>query len=75
MASRKGLALYVAYGAADLDDYDLGLALLGELVYAPLDGVGDVGDRLDGASQELSLSLPGYDVRIYLAGRDVWRSG
>ena len=68
---QEGQALYVAHRSAYFDDDDLGSALLGEADYLLLDGVGDVGDGLDGAAQEFPATLLGNDLAVDLPGGDV----
>jgi hypothetical protein len=59
----EGLSLDVADGAAELGDHDVGTGLLLDAQEALLDGVGDVGDDLDGAAEVVSLALAG-DERL-----------
>ena len=58
---KERLAFYVADGAADFDDDDLRVGLVGDLPHTVLDGVGDVGNDLDCAAQEVATPLPCED--------------
>ncbi len=65
---QEGLAFDVAYGAADLDDDDIAAAGPGHVTDAVLDLAGDVGDRLDGTTQEIAPPLFLDDGLVYLTG-------
>jgi hypothetical protein len=70
MASRKGLALDVAHGAADLDDGHI-LVVFGHAQDGPLDLVGDVGNDLDRPAQVIAPPLLLDDAEIDLARGEV----
>ena len=57
MASRNGKPFDVAGGAADLGDDHVGLGLLGDLVDAVLDFVGDVRNDLHGFAEVIALAF------------------
>ena len=67
----EGLALHIAYGAADLRDYDVIVAGLPQEQHPALDFVGDVGDDLDGLAQVGPFPLLGYDCVVNPSGGDV----
>ena len=71
----EGLPLDVADGAADLDDGDVGLKLARGVYDATLDLVGDVGDDLDRAAEEVAAALRGDDFTVDLARGDVVQLG
>ena len=68
---QEGEALYVAHRAADLDDDDVGAALLHQAHDPLLDGVGHLGNRLDGPAEVFAPALPGDDVAVDLSSRHV----
>ena len=67
----EGQRLDVADGAADLDDDDVRAAVSGDASDALLDLVGDVGDDLDRAAQEVAAALLGDDGLVDAPRRDV----
>ena len=62
----EGLPLDVAYRAADLDDDDLGVGVLGEAEHELLDGVSDVRHGLDRPAQVVAAPLLADDLRVDL---------
>ena len=72
---QEGEALDIADGAADLDDDDLRAGLGGEAEDVVLDVVGDVGDGLDGAAEEIAAAFLGDQVEVDLAGGEVGGAG
>ena len=64
-------ALDVADGAANFDDHHVDLGVLGQAYDLLLDFVGDVGDGLDGASEEVAPAFLGDQAQIDVAGGEV----
>ena len=61
----------VPYGAADLDDLEVGLFRLGERPNPRLDLVGDVRDHLDGLPKVIATTFLREHRRVDRAGREV----
>ncbi len=70
---QEGQALDVAHRAADFDQDDLRLALVGHSKDIALNLVGDVGDDLDCTAQIVAAPFAGDDLGIDPAGGDVRR--
>src|SRR5439155_5743652 len=68
---QEGERLDVPYGAADLDDLEVGLFRFGERPNPRLDLVGDVRDHLDGLPEVISTTLLRQHRRIDRAGGEV----
>ncbi len=62
-------ALDVAHRAADLDENEIEALVARE--HEVLDGVGDVGDNLDGGAEIIAAAFLGDDVLVDPAGGDV----
>src|SRR5439155_20945513 len=67
----EGERLDVPYGAADLDDLEVGLFRLGEGPNPRLDLVGDMRDHLDGLAEVIATALLREHRRVDRAGREV----
>ena len=67
----EGLALDVADRAAELGDDHISLRLLLDAAEALLDGVGDVGNHLDGPAEEVPGALALDEGLVDEAGREV----
>ena len=65
----EGQALDVADRATDLDQHEIEALVAGE--HELLDGVGHMGDHLDGGAEIIAAPLLGDDVLIDAPGRDV----
>ncbi len=65
----KGQALDVADRAADLAQAEIDILIV--RTNEGLDGIGDMGDDLDGLAQKLPPPFAGYDVLIDPAGGDI----
>ena len=61
----------VAHGATNLNQNHVSLGSLGNLMNAPFDFVGDVGNDLNGATQIIATSLAGDHIGVYFAGGDI----
>ena len=70
MASRYGSPLNVADRSADFHHHDISLALLGGPRDGILDGIGDVGNHLNGAAEEIATTFLCEHVGINLSRGD-----
>ena len=72
---QEGQSLYVSDRAAHLDYYHVYILLAGEAGDAFLDHGGNMGNGLNGASQEVAPPFLGYKSRIYVSGSKGWMNG
>ena len=68
---KKGLALYIAGGAADLGDDNVRVGLAANIIYKGLYLVCDVRDDLHGLAEIFAAPLLVQDVPVHLAGGEV----